>query len=126
VYRVVLQVDVKAYFLLQCDVHSPPQVESSSAEVSRARSSLEEVRTGGKHTTQRQLDSAQAELREAVASGEVAKEVHDQVGGVGTVCLTGDVCQQHSLGILLGTHSPSSSNAQKHLACLARLPHTGS
>jgi hypothetical protein len=57
-----------------------PQVETASAEVARAHATLEEVRTGGKHTTQRQLDAAQAELREAAAAVEAAREAHDQVG----------------------------------------------
>lgn len=59
--------------------HHVLQVESSSAEAARARATLEEVRTGGKHTTQRQLDAVQAELREATASVETARVAHDQV-----------------------------------------------
>eukprot|EP00955_Chlamydomonas_euryale_P117561 366484-Chlamydomonas_euryale.AAC.1 len=51
------------------------------AELALAQAHLEELRSGGRLTTQSQLDSAQSELAEAVHREAAARAAHDAVGG---------------------------------------------
>ena len=56
------------------------QLKELESDLALARSHLEELRGGGRLTTQSQLDSAQVELREATAKAEEARQLHEQVG----------------------------------------------
>lgn len=49
------------------------------AELSLAQAHLDELRNGGKLTTQSQMDSAQVELREAGTREAAIRSVHDEV-----------------------------------------------
>ena len=55
------------------------QLRELQEELALERAHLEDLRGGGRLSTQSQLDSAQAELREAAQVSEAARASHDQV-----------------------------------------------